>query len=411
VNESTADIEKTKMLEFDKFKRERRGFSSSPREWRLLFYLDVEPIWSNLLGILLDAHRRRELKEFPPTCLLISYNKPFPTVGYYSDMDREINWLNCQALNVYPVRRWHLGGGTVFLGEHTAFMETAQPLREMANTDEAYYLYVGQILTETLKDLGVANAYYRYPNDLRVPPGKKIVGSAFETMGNFMLGNYSFNRYLPDMELSSITLNIPPEKFKDKKIKELTKYIASAETDGSHVPAMKEVKEAMTRNFKKYANIDLIQRELREEEKAVWQKYSPEILNEGFIWRRSTHKFIARNRGKAITGFHQEKYFKMIQVAIAIDEDRKIHDMMLTGDYFIVPTDTDEKVTAELIGLDATDRKSVTDVITKTFNQPGYEFTGATPEQIANVIAGAANSALALQETMLYRKRQGADPY
>ena len=141
VTQDKEAIEKVKMGEYEEFKREMKGLKLPEREWRLIFCPDADPVWSNLAGVLLDSYRQGALKEFPPTCCLLSYNKPFVGFGYYSDLDKEITWLNCQALDICPVRRWQLGGGTIFFGPYTVYLQTVYPVKELPKTDDAYYLY------------------------------------------------------------------------------------------------------------------------------------------------------------------------------------------------------------------------------------------------------------------------------
>jgi len=371
---------------------------------RMLYYSQAEPQVFNLISILSYAYAKTgELKELEPTLVVMEgFSRPFCYMGYYQDLDREVIYENAVKYGVEIVRRWKLGLGNIFMYANTgawAFNMPAPTYREyFKSMSEAYDVLAGKIFLKAIHKLGVPDAYYVPPNDIRVK-GKKLCGTgvAIESgpYGEVLYFNAFTNLTHPDPTLSFKVLNIPPEKLKDKGIEKPEEYFASIERDGVRgAPRPGEFRDALVEAVSEVLNASIYEGSLTEEESRVWEKYLAILKSEDFIFRRSTSRFKARMPPGTLYGFAQEKYRKLVQASVAVTPDGVIKDVMITGDYGIAPPDADEEIASLIKGLTVNDYEEAVRRVKKLFSKPGYEITGATIEEFLTPVFIAAKKAL-----------------
>ncbi|WP_278465170.1 biotin/lipoate A/B protein ligase family protein [Saccharolobus islandicus] len=349
---------------------------------RLLYFEGADPQIFNLASILSYAYSTGELKEMPPTLIVMEgFSRPFSYLGYYQDVDKEVKLDNVTKYNVELVRRWKLGMGNIFMDKITGGWAIIFPQKVFKNSAEAYDILVGRVFLDTVKNLGVTNAEYVSPNDIRVK-GKKLCGTGVSILNDkreVVFFNGFTNLWKPDPELPFKILNIPPEKFADKAIKKPEEYFAAIEIDGNLTPKLGDFKEALVKAISKEFNAKVETEELSDEEENIWRKYLNILKSEEFIFRRSTGKFITKNRGYEYR-FAQKKYRKLVQASLALDDNNRIKDVMITGDFGLVPPDLDEDITKELIELTCDDFEVAKNRVLKLMKN-GYEIIGASPEE------------------------------
>ncbi|AOL17414.1 ligase [Sulfolobus sp. A20] len=348
---------------------------------RLLYFEKADPQIFNLASIISYAYSIGELEELYPTLIVMEgFSRPFSYLGYYQDVDREVKIENCKRYNVELVRRWKLGMGNIFMDKITGGWAIIFPQRMFNSSTEAYDVLVGKVFLNAVKELGVKDAEYVSPNDIRIK-GKKLCGTGVSILSNkreVLFFNGFTNLWRPDPELPFKVLNIPPEKFADKAIKKPEEYFASIDIDGILTPKSGDFRESLTNAIKKVFDAKIEISELNDEEEKIWSKYLSILKSEEFIFRRSTGKFMAKNSVYDYR-FAQKKYRKLIQASVALSGN-EIKDVMITGDFGLVPPDLDEDITRELIGLRCDEFNVAKDKVLKLMKE-GYEIIGATPEE------------------------------
>ncbi len=138
--------------------------------WRLIIHGECEPQWNMAVdGALLRC-------SDTPTLRLYRWVHPAITIGYFQDMEKEVNVKLCTGDNVQIIRRF-TGGGAVFHHQEVTY-SLVHPLQgqfaKCSITDS--YAAIAQPLIQALHRLGV-DAEYRPINDI-VVGGRKISGSA-----------------------------------------------------------------------------------------------------------------------------------------------------------------------------------------------------------------------------------------
>lgn len=361
---------------------------------RLIYKRDVDPVLSNLNKILAFVHASGILKDIEPTALVFEGSShPFVSMGYYQDIDREVDIENAKNYNVIITRRYKLGLGNIFVDKNVAIFGMITPTDWFSSINEAYDVLVGKILLRAVKRLGVIDAVYVPPNDIRIK-GKKLCGTGIAIIGDKMVFDAVTNLRKPDPILPFKVLKVPPEKLADKGVKSLEEYFASIETDGIKGYSEGELKSAIAEALSAELNADVYEGELTREENKVWEEYSRIVNIEDFIYRRSTNKFIGNMPKGCKYGFAQIKYRKLVQASVAVNDEGKIVDLMITGDFGLNPPDLDEEISNALKGLSINDFEEAVRRVKSILAKPGYVIVGATPEEFIKPVFEAARNAL-----------------
>jgi lipoate-protein ligase A len=370
---------------------------------RLLYYYEADPQTFNIPSILSYAFANGELNELEPTLTVMEgFSRPFCYMGYYQDVDREVMLDAIRRFNVEIVRRWKLGYGNIFMERITgawAFHMPAPLYRDyFRSVNEAFDILVGKVFLKAIHRLGVLDAYFVPPNDIRVK-GKKLCGTGVSiergSRGEALFFNAFTNLRHPDPELSFKVLNIPPEKLKDKGIQRPQEYFASRERDGIRgAPKPGEFRDALVESIEEVLGVKVYEGSLSDVETRIWNKYLAILRFEDFIFRRSTKRFMKSLSPGELYGFAQEKYRKLVQASVAVTRDGVITKVMITGDYGITPPDADEEIASALIGLRVDQFDEAVKKVKTIMSKPGYEITGATVEEFVTPVFVAAKKAL-----------------
>ncbi len=360
------------------------------KEWRLVKKAYDTPQSYDILKILGYCKSIGEIEELKPTVQLTAgFDRNWITLGYYQDVDREVKLENCKKYNIPVIRRWFAGMGSTFGGKWPMVYQAISTKEDFPTADETYRKVVGGVMHNTLRNLGVDSEYIP-PNDCRVHH-KKIVGGTTAMYGDLRYVACFTNLSLPDMDMALEVLSITPDKFKDKFIKEFRSYVGTIETDGTRKVTPDEVMNSLAKEHERIFDAKLIPEGWTEEEMKICDKYNKIINSEDYLFRKSTNRFLERNKGYR-TGFHQEKYRKLFQCTVAIDEENKIKDIMLAGDFEIAPPQLDEEIELKLKNVNSKNLDAITAALSETI-KPGHEIIGASVEEIVKVIHEASKKA------------------
>jgi len=123
-----------------------------------------------------DSALLQHAKEGEAVLRLYRWNKPAVTIGYFQDMDKEVNVALCKNHNV-PIIRRVTGGGAVFHHEEITYC-LIHPIGGVFSgiSIPDSYKIISQPFVMALATLGI-DALYRPINDIMVG-NKKISGSA-----------------------------------------------------------------------------------------------------------------------------------------------------------------------------------------------------------------------------------------
>ncbi|MFH0817781.1 MAG: biotin/lipoate A/B protein ligase family protein [Candidatus Micrarchaeota archaeon] len=212
-----------------------------------------------------------ESKE--PILRLYSWKPPAVSIGYFQNLNEEIDVGACERLGVDIIRR-QTGGGAVF---HDKELTYSFITREYPKNILESYSWICLAIIEGLRTVGFT-AQFAPLNDI-VIGGKKISGNA-QTRRDGVLLQHGTILLDVDVDKMFSILKVPNEKMKGKLISDVKERVAGLGI------SFEKTGTAMKKGFEKSMGAELIESELSiaEKEKAI--KLSEEkYRTEGWLHR------------------------------------------------------------------------------------------------------------------------------
>ena len=175
----------------------------------------------------------------PDTIVLATPGTPYMCIGFFQDLENELDINYCRA-NQLPVIRRETGGGAVYIDKGQLFVQWIfQQSSLPRRVDHRFQLFVKPLI-ETYKFFGI-NAYYHPINDVHVD-GKKIVGTGAATIGNgeVVTGNFLFDF---DYQTMIDAISVPDQEFREAVKRNLSEYLTTMNMELEDSPDRSEVIE------------------------------------------------------------------------------------------------------------------------------------------------------------------------
>lgn len=333
--------------------------------------------------------------KLPPTILVKGWNKPLITIGYYSDIDDDIDVDKCTEFG-WAIDRRKSGGGVGCYGTATMLCKFFSPSDFFQTMEQAFSDFVGKVIVETYRKLGVRDPVYKHLGDVLVGDiqGKKLSGSSgFINEGVLYIGAF-LNLGRPDMEKLEQVLKTPEEKFKDKVLKSIAERSASIEEETGKAVSKVQVMEAYVSSIKEVLGVEIYQGRTTMEEEEMIKRQWEMISSDAWLYRRSSKKRFADIPPRYRFARKRHKAVKLICACLLADEKNIINDIMVYGDFFARPFDFVDEFEKRLIGISASDRERVEKIVEDLFAQPDFECTGITPHEFAIPILDACREVI-----------------
>jgi lipoate---protein ligase len=311
---------------------------------------------------------------------------PYVCIGFHQDAEQEID-LDFARENNIPVFRREVGGGAVYLdGDQLFFQLILRKDRPEVPEDksEIYRKFLVPVI-ETYREFGMP-AEYKPVNDI-VANGRKICGTGAAEINDMVIlvGNFilDFN-----YEMMSKCLRVPDEKFRDKVFKTLQENLTTFLRETGDVPETRLLGDALARRykailgpmtFKTTPDPELVAKadELQAEH------YTPEWLFANDRRRPDARKvkiregvFVIQNVLKTPGG--------LIRVT-AVNEDGRLKDVHISGDFFFYPADGLPALERALEGVQA-ETIPVTEAAAQFYARHSVESPGVLPADFARVL-------------------------
>ena len=175
----------------------------------------------------------------PDTIVLATPGDPYMCIGFFQDLENELDLNYCRQKQL-PVIRRETGGGAVYIDQGQLFVQWVfQQSSLPRRVDQRFQLFVKPLI-ETYKFFGI-NAYYHPINDVHVD-GKKIVGTGAATIGNgeVVTGNFLFDF---DYQTMIDAINVPDADFREAVRRNMQHYLTTMRLELPALPAREEVIE------------------------------------------------------------------------------------------------------------------------------------------------------------------------
>ena len=214
--------------------------------------------------------------EVPPTVRFFGWSPPAISIGYFQNLEGEVDLDACRKFGVDYVRRI-TGGGAVFHEKEVTYsIVIPESHPEIPKNIKDSYGRICGAITKGLKHLGIESRYVPI-NDITTD-GKKISGSAQTRKARTVLQH---GTVLIDVDVDKMfsLLRVPDEKIKDKLIADVKQRVTSIKhVLGKEIP-FKEVAEAMKTGFEEEFHVELVEGMLTEEEIALTRKFEKDCFS------------------------------------------------------------------------------------------------------------------------------------
>jgi len=325
----------------------------------------------------------------PSTLLFVQPSKPYVCLGFHQQMEKELDTEYCRNHNL-PIIRRSQGGGATYLNSDQLFYQVvaADSSDAIPKNVEALFEKALDAPIQTYRRLGV-EASFKPLNDV-MAGSRKISGNGAGRLGNttVLVGNIIMDL---DYEAMAAVLRVPDEKFRDKMAKSMREWVTSLKRELGRTPPIDVVKKILRASFEETLGIALNTSRPTEAEVEIWEKETkPKHLSQDWLLMPELrHKELAEERAvkvadgvKIIEVTHKAQ--KLVRITAETMADR-ILNIMISGDFFIVPEDTVPKLEAALRGAEL-NRSELETIVRDFVVENRVQMAGLEPGELVNAI-------------------------
>jgi lipoate-protein ligase A len=319
--------------------------------------------------------------------VLLAPAEPYVCIGYFQDVDQDMDLDYCRAHEI-PVFRREVGGGGVYLdGKQLFFQVVMHKDNPLAPRDKAeFYRFLLTPVAQTYTELGVP-ARYKPVNDVITESGKKISGTGAAEMGDYLVlvGNLIYDF---DYDTMVRVLRVPDEKFRDKVYASLRDSLTTLRRELAEPPAWDEMTAALIQQFEAVLG-PLAPASLPGAVREKVAELARSHTTEEWL-RRPGRRLRDRRDVKIATGVNVvQRVHKapggLVRAIVHVREG-EIVSAELSGDFFFYPAEALTALEAHLAGTPLADVEAT---VARYYAKQGIESPGVTPGDLALALAGA----------------------
>lgn len=365
--------------------------------WRIVLLPKTVSMYQDGAWLYHDLSHYYDSRPVAPTIYISNQvERPYIALGYFGDVDEELNLEECRKNGVKISRRTS-GAGHIFVdgSSSSVFLvcDTERFNKYFGSLDEAFRRWVGMGAPVGHR-LGASEMEYVHLGDLRIK-GRKCGGSAFTiTPGSFGMG-FFMNLKNPDMDLSVKVLRIPPEKFADKEVKSFQEYVVSIEKVTGNVPSLEDFLEAVRVSAEERFGVNVVRDELTEGERVNRKAAHGKYEGDEWVYKRSSKRRFGNLAPGHRLGGAKHKARKLVVANVLADGDGVIREVMMCGDFMCNPYDAVDKWEGAMKGLSVRDEEGIKSRTYAFFKETGYEITGASLDEFLIPVTAAARQTVA----------------
>ena len=314
---------------------------------------------------------------------------PYVCIGFHQDAEQEID-LDFAAAHDIPVFRRKVGGGAVYLdGDQLFFQLILRRGRPGVPANIAnFYRRFLQPVVDTYCEFGVA-AQYRPVNDI-VANGRKVSGTGAAEIENMLVlvGNFILDF---DYEMMSKVLRVPDEKFRDKVYRSLSENLSTIRRETGRVPEAQQVADELFNRYQPLLGDLMVAEKLDDElldkaDEVFAQMYTPEWLHAND--RRRVHTDEVKIREGVYVIQNMLKTPGGLLRVTAINEEGILHNVHISGDFFIYPAEKLPELEQALEGIQVTP-EAVSQVVEQILASKSVESPGLLPQDFGQVLGAS----------------------
>jgi len=315
--------------------------------------------------------------------ILCSPATTYVCIGYFQDVEQEVDVEFCRE-NDIPVFRREVGGGATYLDGEQLFFQLVihrdNPLVPAGKL--AFYRKFLQAPIESYRALGIP-AEYREVNDI-VANQRKVSGCGAAEIGDYyvLVGNLIVDF---DYEMMARVLKVPDEKFRDKIYKTIYENLSTIKREIDPVPPREKLWSLMANKFIEMLGPMEAETMVDEEWRARTDELAAHFLTDEWLYQKRRPRAGREVRIRA--GVHvRQKMYKapggLIRATTEVQDD-VITVASLSGDFFFFPEEKLADLETVLVGVRV---EEVELAVARFYEEHGIESPGVTPADFARVM-------------------------
>ena len=315
---------------------------------------------------------------------LLSPGSPYVCIGYFQDLEQEVDVAFCRQ-NDIPIFRREVGGGAVYLDGEQLFYQLIirkdSPLTPASK--EAFYRKFLEPPIAAYRALGIP-AEYKPVNDI-IAGGRKISGNGVAEIGDaiVLVGNLIVDF---DYEMMSRVLNVPDEKFRDKVHKTLHENLSTIKRELGSAPDRDELWDLLAEKFTQVLGPLDVETDVDEKWRAKTDELAARFLADEWLYQKrrpSAGREVRIRAGVEVRQKIHKAPGGLIRATTEV-EDGVIAGVSISGDFFFFPEEKLVELEAALVGVQAAETEAV---IAGFYEQHGIESPGVTPADLTQAMS------------------------
>jgi lipoate-protein ligase A len=316
---------------------------------------------------------------------LLAPATPYVSIGYFQDVEQEVDVAYCRE-NDIPVFRREVGGGAVYLDGDQLFFQLIlhrdNPLLP-AGGKLAFYRKFLQAPIEAYRALGIP-ARYREVNDI-VANDRKVSGCGAAEIEDYyvLVGNLIVDF---DYEMMARVLKVPDEKFRDKVYKTIRENLSTIKSELGSAPPRDELWSLMVDKFVDMLGPLEIETVVDEVWRAKTGALAERLLGDAWLYQKGRPQIgrdVKIRAGVNVMHKMHKAPGGLIRAVLEVREGR-LATVSLSGDFFLYPEVKLSDLEAALTGVPLED---VEQTVTRFYAEHDIESPGVTPQDFVQVLA------------------------
>jgi lipoate-protein ligase A len=314
---------------------------------------------------------------------LLSPGSPYVCIGYFQDVEQEVDVEFCRE-NDIPIFRRQVGGGAVYLDGEQLFYQLiihkGNPL--VPASKEAFYRKFLQAPVAAYRELGIP-AEYKPVNDI-IANGRKVSGNGVAEIGEYIVfvGNLivDFN-----YEMMSRVLKVPDEKFRDKVYKTIYENLSTVKREIGSAPPREALWDLLAEKFAEVLGSLKVETTIDEEWRVKTDELAAQFLTDEWLYgkqRPRADREVRIRAGVQVSRKMHKASGGLIRATTEV-QDGIIASVSLSGDFFFFP---EEKLADLETALEGVSVEEVEQATAGFYDEQGVESPGVTPADFAQVV-------------------------
>lgn len=354
--------------------------------WRLLVDRNAYTDFSVSVSPAVERAVARGLA--PPTVFLNLFDRDSVTIGVNEDPTQVLDLDFCRQAGI-EVRRRVNGGGAIYAGAGSIFVCLYLPtdLPGVPGTAREAFPQVLGAVAETLRRRYNVPAAYRPLNDVEVE-GRKLMPTSLKIEDGVMTMRILINVAPMDVAAAAKAIPLPPEKVKDKALKDMRSRSTDLEREAGRRFSEAEL-ERLTREVVEdaFGVTELARGELTPAEREIAAERRAELSSDAWLYGKTEAVRFGEPDGARVGRGRVKAPGGLIWAALKVHGDT-VEAAIVNGDWHPRPTESVAWLEAALAGCPA-EPAALAARVREILARDDVEFAGIEPEHLAEALAKA----------------------